>query len=39
MEMTRFVSSSIVSNMLLFEEAMRPLVKTYLSSKFYLEHQ
>jgi hypothetical protein len=35
MEMTRFVSSSIVSNMLLFEEAMRPLVKTYLSSNLY----
>jgi hypothetical protein len=38
MEMTRLVSSSIVSNMLLFEEAMRPLVTTYLSRKLYLEH-
>jgi hypothetical protein len=39
MEMTRVVSRSIVSNMLLFEEAMRPLVTTYLSSELYVEHQ
>jgi hypothetical protein len=33
------IGFQIVSNMLLFEEVMRPLVTTYLSSELDLEHQ